>query len=452
VVLCRYLRTASIAPPVSMPPLRFLSENRPLRDFARYVKYIENAKASGEGDFATWSTAAYQALSRQMKDVADHVATLGDGPQRALLFAVAMLHGAHPDIVYRASASLLKVTEHPPDEYPALQGVALSQRLRQLHAELDSSGNVRFTELGYDSAVRAYLWANFPGLHDQVREWVGETADADGLLDSEREELVGRFTEQCLPDRYQSTWVSLVKQCTTQRATPGRMKAAIAVLERGIRDEKHGRIFRRQIYDWSTTDGLSDRLAAVIVAACRDQMAVSHPDEALVRLHHVARREHGTRAREALLPLAGQDRRIFRQLMIRLTDTSPERRRWASDIGLFLELADAGALTEPGEQGHALIDDGGIRQQLAEGWSRACTSLQQEAWVPWAEQWLDRAAEDSRYRDVLLDVLVEGSGQRTAVLGRLYVMSHRHPSGAIVSDLLLQKSDAAQGIQAFWVT
>jgi hypothetical protein len=447
-VLRRHLMMEDFPQPDILPPLAFLDEDRPLRDFARYVSLIQEARAmaDAEGGFLAWCATAYQALSDRTKEISDLIDRLDQGPQRALLLSAAMLHGAHADSVHHASTLLLQVVKDPVDGYAALRGTALRGRLEAIKAKSDASGKVTFTELGYDSAIRSYFWANFPELHEHLRVWVGKAVDSCGLTDDERESLARRFAELCLAERYQSSWVPLVEQWTSQYRRSG-MKAAIAVLRCGIEDEENARLFRRKIYAWSTTDGLQEGLAEAIVVACRDYMAISQADEALVRLHHVARREHRTHAQDALLGLATQDRRFFRQLMGRITDTSPDRRRWEADIGLFLELADPGALTEPGEHGRALIAENYVRRQMAVGWDRAFSSVTHETWSPRATQWLDRAAQDDRHRDRLIAVLIEGGASQASVLARLYVLAHGRPSSAAIGNLVLAKINSAQGIR-----
>lgn len=447
-VLCRYLLMEDIPPPVPLPPLQFLAGNRPLREIQKYVRLITEArgKASGLGDFATWCDTAYQAMSGQEKKVADRVTALRQGSQRALLLATAMLHGAHADIIVVAGDSLLRAVEHPLDECPMLERTTLDRRLGDIHAELDAAGSIWFEELDYDSAVRAYFWTHMPELHDRIGAWVGTTADSEGLTDDERDGLVRRFAEQCLNERYRSILVSLVPQWTADATTSGGMKAAALVLQCGLREEEHGRTFRRQIYGWSRSSNLSARLAEVIVVACRDEMAVSHPDEALVRLHHVARRERGTRAREALVGLVRGDRRFLRQMLNRLTDTNPETRKWPADVALFLDLADPEALIDRGLRNHALIAESAVRRQLTDGWSLVFAKPSFETWSPRVRQWLLLAAEDERHQHVLLDVLVGAGEQRTDVLARLYAMTRGQELRAIISDLLLQKINAAQGV------
>jgi hypothetical protein len=449
-VLRRHLRIEGFSLPEPDRRIEFLRENRPLRDVPKYVRLVAEArdKSPVRDDFAKWCDAADRALSGQEHEVAQLVADVKLGSQRALLLATAMLHGAHADVVQRASASMLQVVGHPPDECPVLERTTLDRRLGEIHAELDADGNVRFKQLDYDSAVRSYFWTQMPEIHDHMRDWVGRTADSSDLTDSERENLVGRFAEQCLSDRYLSMLVSLVEEWTNKEATSRQANRAALILQCGLSDERHGRAFRRQIYDWSRKS-LPDLLAEVVIVACRDQMAVTHPDEALVRLHHVARHEYGrgTRARDALVELASGDRRFLSQLLGRLADLNPERKIWDADVALFLDLADPDALTDPSRHGPALITGRVMRRQLIDGWRLAFSEVSHDTWSPRAQHWLRRAAEDGRYRHQVLDVLVEGAERRTSILAYLYAMTRQKELRTTVSDLLLQKINAVLEIR-----
>jgi DNA polymerase III delta prime subunit len=447
-VLSRYLRMDGDLEPGGLPPLPFLDEHRPLREIPKYAQLIADARkrASGGGDLAAWCAVAYQALSGQGRNVAELVTTLSQGQQRSFLLAAAMLHGASVGVVHRASVSLLQVVEHPPEERPLLERPTLDQRLREIRAEIDTSGNVRFASLDYDSAVRSYFWAHMPEIHDHMEAWISRILDDERLTDTELGGLVWRFTEYFLNERYRPTLFSLMEEWT-RSPTVGRVKAATVVLQCGLRNEKSGRAFRRKIYEWSRTRGLPDALADVIVVACRGEMAVSHPDEALVRLHHLARRERGTRARQALAGLVSEDRRFLRQMLNRLTDPNPERKKWAVDVDLFLELAVPEALTVAGPHSHALIRESAVRRQLTDGWSLAFDNTPPEEWRPHAERWLQCAVRDGGYRHELLEVLIEGDEPRADVLARLYTMTRGYEMRTSISDLLLQKVNAAQGVR-----
>lgn len=445
-VLYRYLLVEEIPRPIRLPPLQFLDADRRMGDIPKYVDLIRRARDEHrDGSFTTWCRDAYRALSGQTQDVAAQMAELAGGPQRALLLAVAMLHGAHADVVHHAGAELLR-TVNQPEDGPLLERAPLDQRLRKIGAELDPSGGVRFEKLDYDAAVRSYFWTHMPELHDALRDWVRQTADSPDLSPPERADMVERFAEQCLNERYRSALVSLVEQWTAYPTTARKMEAAALVLELGLRDEKQGQSFRRQIYEWSRTNNLPDRLAEVIIVACRDEMMAKHPGEALVRLHHVARRERGTRARETLVGLVSGTLRLRRQMLARLTDPKFGAGRWHRDIDLFLELADPEAFTDLGRRDHALIADDAIRLQLAAGWSLVFTRRPYEEWAPSVRRWLHVAAADERHRHALLDVLVRGAKSDISPLAWLYATTREQRSWVTLSSLVLQK------IGTIWTT
>ncbi|MEU5878781.1 hypothetical protein [Spirillospora sp. NPDC047279] len=451
-ILQRHLRRQGFAEDVSKLAAGFPGGERPLDRIPRFVRLVVDARAAApRHDFSHWVDQALQALSGQAATVATLFRNLEQGQeqrrgtQRALLLATAMLHGAHADAVHEASASLLESAAHPPDEEPMLARAPLDVRLDEIDAELDAAGRVRFRKLDYDSAVRAYCWTHLPELRTPITEWVKEIVTSSVLDDNERNAVVERFSRQCLNERHRSSLVWLVNQWTAAPASARRLRAAALVLLQGLRDHEHGRYFRSQIYEWSRAS-LSRPLRELIVAVCRHEMAVSHPDQAVVRLHHLARREGERRAaRQALSELVREDRRFLRHMIQRLTDTSEGRRLREVDADLFLALTEPDLLIDPGRVGRPLLAQASVRDELRKGWSFAFTVRSEESWGPRAGRWLTTAAT-SGDRDGLLDVIIAGGERRTAVLARLYAMSRGPDLPPSLGDLVRRKIDAAQGI------
>jgi hypothetical protein len=443
--LSRYLLVEGIPEGRHLPPLRFLEADRRMEDVAKYAELVVRAREEDrQGSFTAWCETAHRVLAGQEPDVATLVADLSEGQQRALLLAAAMLHEAHADVVHQAGALLLELVEHP-DDRPILLQAPLDQRLKEIDAELDSAGNVRFLKLNYDAAVRSYFWTHMPELHRPVQDWVERTVASADLTPGERADLVDRFTEQCLNERYRPTLISLVDQWTARPTTVEKMQAATLVLQRGLRDEEQGRFFRKQIYAWSTTNNLSDELAEVIIMACRDEMMAKYPDEALVRLHHVARRERGNRARETLVALVDRAPRLRRQMLNRLTNPRFGPGRWPIDVDLFLDLADPEALTKPGRNSRPLISRSIVRDQLSAGWALVFAQRPHDKWAPQAHRWLGAAVADETHRHALLGVLVEAGTGRTDVLAQLYAMTREQKPWISLSAPLIQKINTAQG-------
>lgn len=464
-VLQRYLRAADI-PAAETDPERadlseFLSVNPPMRQVAEFAELVIEARAAArpEDDFAAWCAAAQGVRdNKQGARVTEMLTALERGPQRALLLATALLHGAHAEVVRRGAADLLRVVKHPQDAPPLLEHEDITVRLRAVEAAADSSGRVRFTTFGYDAAVRAHFWAHWPELRQPIQRWMTDAMGLPGMEEGDRENLVTRFADLCLHDRYRDLLLDFVRQCAQDSRNGNRMGAAVLALRRGLEDEAYGRFFRQKILDWSRDSAISRGLAQVLVIACWKAMAVHHPDQAMVRLHHLARRERGTtHAHEALARIVAADAQLrvwmLRRLAERLESADETWKRFDAD--LFLELADTIPLRAPGPLNRAPLADVAIRQRLITGWHAVFRLRPYEAWHSQAAGWIQAAFEDERNREHLLDVLVRGGGQRTDLLAPLYVITRdltlvtpeKRERHARLVALVRRKIDAALGLQ-----
>lgn len=441
-VFLRHLRLAGLPQPDDPAEVAFLARPRSPGEIADYVRRIERARdeSPGTGGLADWLSAADDVSSgRDLEEVAKHLDTLGQGSQRALLLATAMLNGAHADGVSGAADTLLSQLGDP-DQTPLLQLPALDKRFDDIRAERDPSGRVTFARPGYDAAVRQYAWIQWPRLREPMRDWLAEIVDSDDLTRDNRDQLLTRYLDQCLKIGSASLWAPLVVEWTKHPARH-RAEAAALVLLYGLRDEENGRAFRRQIYWWSRDAQISRQLAEVIIAACRDEMARSHPEEALVRLHHLARRERQTTARQALADLVNGDRWLLRLMLSRLTGNRSARIRRA-DAELFLEF------TRPEMLPGMLIGEATVRGHLVTGWRLAFEELTPVMWEERAAEWLHHAGTDTTYQEEFLDVLVEGGRSRTDALARLFVITMRDTRiPTATRELLVRKIDAVQGLQ-----
>lgn len=461
-VLRRHLHLVDIPGATTSPTTSlltsYLNSDPPIRDIAAFAELTARARENtgDRGGFPAWYAAAYKVLTGRGQEVAERVAKLNEGPQRALLLSTAMLHDAHADHVYRAATMLLNMVKYPEEKLPLLERSDLFQRFSDIGVEIDSNRHVRFKELGYGSAVCAHFWNHMPELRDGIQAWVEKVIDFADLQQEDRDRLVTRFTEQCLNHGYQQELVSSVIHWTKEPANNRRLWAADLALRHGLTTEEHSRFFRQQIYSWSRERNLSEGLAQVITVMCVGVIADRHPDQAMVRLHHRARREgRSTIAREALVQLVNGDSRLRRQMLVRLIFLSPNGWGWEVDPGLFLEFADPLALIDRGSRNHPLVADTDVRGMLAEGWRRVFTQRAEEMWRARLRQWLFVALGDEHHRDVLLDTLVESSEGRGNTLGHLYTAAHNLPRHAmdeqerhaVFLDIVMRKICAAQGIQ-----
>ncbi|WP_256103942.1 hypothetical protein [Streptomyces sp. ODS05-4] len=188
-------------------------------------------------------------------------------------------------------------------------------------------------------------------------------------------------------------------------------------------------------------NSLSDGLARVLTRACVQSLSVTHPDQALVRLHYLAVRpgEAAPEAREALLHLAGRDRRLYRLLIDRLR-IRVHQGLHGSDRHLLLLTALLRSDRAP---------DPPPWPDLFLGWEAVFSQAPTDLWNPLVGDWLDAVADDGT-RTLALEVLVGATRGRAAALHRLYTIacdwagSTRHPSRAAVAARFWQYIDQVQ--------
>jgi hypothetical protein len=463
-VLRRWLHMEGLPQPAdfaAIPGLAtFSSPTATPGQIARYVSEVaqERDKHSGAGDLAAWCAAvdhASLARAELAKNIGGKI-TGFSASQRALLLTTAALEGTHANGVNEAAATLLATIGHARGEASDLELEPLEHRINDIGATRDALALVTFNDPGYADAVWAYFWTELPELREKVRDWIGLAADSEYLTSLGRDALIRRFMGQCLVDSGPSMalWPTLVELWTRRNAPKHLVESAALIVQLGLHDETSGRAFRRQIYVWSRDASISGQLAEVIIAACRDEMALSHPGEALVRLHHLARRKPGSRALDTLGVLVGEDRWLLRYLLSRLSGSSnAEFNR--IDAELFIRFAETGALVVPKAYGHPLLCERALRDQLIGGWRLAFGVLDPERWEPRAADWLRRAASDADYGDILLDILIaagrprpgEAAGQsRPMELAHILAMTRAPELPRDLTNRVLRKMNEGFGI------
>jgi hypothetical protein len=459
-LLRRYLRLDGMpeAGTAEPPPdlAHFLAGDPSAREVADFAELVGRARerSPGASGFAGWCTTAYHVLTDHGKPVSDAVGGLANGPERALLLTTAMLHEAQGDTLHRACVELLRTVQHPRSDQPLLERDDLVQRFKAIKAKQHRDGRVFFRPLRYDAAVRAHFWDHRPDLRELLRDWVEGMVETLPSPDADR--LVTRFAEQCLRTGDIEKVLGLVTGWTRAPSNDRRLRAAAHALEHGLEPGPYAAEVRRRTWHWAREPGLSEGLAKVLVGVCAEVMALRHPDQAMVRLHHLARgRHHADEAREALLRLVRPDRRLYRRLLDRLTGADRESAH-AADLGLFLELADPAQLVDSADRTQPLLAETTVGRQLVHGWGLVFHRCPATVWNERVRQWLTVAADGGRMGDLLLGVLVDAGERHADVLSGLYVAARswesatenpaRRPCAKAVVERLLRKIDTAQGL------
>ncbi|MFE6430373.1 MULTISPECIES: hypothetical protein [Streptomyces] len=438
----------------------FLTANRPMREIAEFADLVRRAREAGQpGDgFGQWCEAAGRARNDGRREAAALVTELREAPQRALLIAVSMLHGAHADVVHRAAEQLMSALGPLSRGISPLEHRDLAERLLEISATAAPNGQVRFEKVGFDSAVRAHFWDHMPDLRPHLGAWAASVVELNDphVVPVVRDGLVERVAGEYLRTGRADGLGALVEGWSTGVTSRPRLEAAVHALTRGLADPVHARELREQIYQWCANRSLKGELAQVLVRVCADVLATSHPDQALVRLHHLARRERGTtRARQALCDLTARSRRLHRVLLDRLarSDFSP------AHLGIFLQASDPELLTLRPGTSHALIDEQSAQRSLTTCWHAVLTELPPPQWQAAARRWLHRATTGTGpHGGLLLDLLVSAAQRCTEKRGKVFALlyacardAERTAPGdaaraAETTGLLLHKISAAQGI------
>jgi len=438
----------------------FVAVERPMREIADFADLVRRARETARPDeeFAQWCATAKRARNDRRKEVAARVAELREAPQRALLITVSMLHGAHADVIHRAAQLLMHTLASPSDGLPLLQHKDLAERLTEISAATGPSGHVRFTDLDYDSAVRAHFWDHMPDLRPHLGTWATSIVDLNDphVTPALRDGLVARLAGQYLRTGRGDRLASLAERWSIEATSRARLEAAVQALTCGLEEPAHGREFRERIYQWCAHRRLRGEFAQVLVRICTEVLAASHPDQALLRLYYLAWHEpEPGPALQALDDLVAGSRRLRRRLLDRLARYGPS----APDLSIFLRVCDPVPLTDSSETARALVEETEVQRSLTTCWHAVLAGLPRATWQPHAARWLHRAADDTAHRgELLLDLLVsaaeQGGERRGEAFAALYASAREAertaPGGpkrsVETTELLMHKISVAQGL------
>jgi hypothetical protein len=430
--------------------------NDPMHGLSELAELVARARlaADGAGGFGDWLLAALAAATDHSEEVAERV-NADDGRSRALLLAAAVFADAPVDAVADAAARLLSAAAYPPHPDHLLDRPDLSVRLAAVDLSTAAGGTVRFAHIGWDAAVRAHFWRNFPELREKLRDWFGEAVQSGYLTGDDRDRAVDRVVEQCLALGRADDVYTLSRRWTqapTGRA-PQTAPLAARALENGLADERWGYLFRQQIYRWATDRRLPVELAQVLVAVCGYVLVRTHPERAVVRLHHLARhREPAVRsaATSRLRELSEEDPRILRQLIGRLADglagPAPQ-----SHVDLFLDLTGWPPFRGPVATGSSRVrHEPSAAAQLADAWSVALARAESDAAKTAVRHWLAAYAEHGS--EPLLDILVDATVDQPAARAPLYVAVRDWVSDSVDVDDRTRRQAIAAWLRQAWTT
>ncbi|MFG3256392.1 hypothetical protein [Streptomyces sp. NPDC048172] len=434
-VLLRYLHQEAIRPEetdLGHSGLTEFLERESMERISSLAVHIREARQrDGEGlGFADWLATALRAVSPSDTEVAKWLTETGHGTRRALLLTTGFLHGARSDTVHRATHALVNMARHPAVATPLLAHEPLAARLDSVHAEL-REGRVFLKELGRDRIVRTHGWNNFPDVRPALRGWVRRIATESWLDHDERAALVRRFTLQWLRTEPPDELKELPEKWAAHPQELLGRAAASQLLRHAVLHERHGARFRRMLYFWAKEASLGVGLAHVLIGVCTEYLLARYPDQAMIRLRHLARHPHASvreAARVALTRVTRGDDRLYRRLIVRLR---PEyERHSAADSELFLHLTEPSRLLTYAPRAEPLLAEPALRILLATHWFAVRRRVPVAAWSARELSWLDAARAEGPHGELLLDVLVDSCASDATAASRLYVAARDWAAGS----------------------
>ncbi|WP_062214531.1 ATP-binding protein [Streptomyces sp. NBRC 109706] len=455
-VLARYLRRAGITPKPDELDLPELASSS-LAEVADLARLVDEARgADPEATFQDWLRAARNRLSEDGSLAATFVAGLPDGRRRALALTVALFHGAPPEIIHRACTELLNLVDHTRDDRPRFDRTDLGAELGKIGALPGRDGRTRFAKTVRETAVLHHFWTYFPDLRGAVQWWVEQCLRHLPLDGAERAPVVARFAEQVLRSDEPVRLVDVAGGWTGRGSDRRLVPDATQALAIGVRHPRHGRAVRRKILERAREPGLSEPFRLALALVCSEVMAVHHPDQALVRLHHLARAEADLPRRpawDALLGLAAEGPRRCAQLLQRLLrHIGDGAAHLTADRRILLALTGTIAARP------ALCADDTVQEPLVLGWAEALGHLPHQEWEPPVRRWLAAVLEaEGQLGDCLVTTLATAGAASPRAVGRMYVISRtwanevpeERTARRPVADHLRRALDTAQGLDAW---
>ncbi|MBR8743342.1 hypothetical protein DSY14_16655 [Nocardiopsis sp. MG754419] len=424
-------------------PLRLWADHASMREVEGLARRVAHAyrERGHEGRIDEWIGSALggdrDALLAPLQETG--------GRERAILLAASLLEGASVERLSAAVERLLPMVRSPEDGTPPIERPPFQDELSKLGLKVDPDRHIRFRYSDQAAAIRAELWDGHPWLHEALDRWADGCVRDPELSPADRDRAAERWAEQALRVDRPAIVLAAVREWGTDtgRARDRASQSAVA-LSVALKDTRYGSLVRNQVYRWGSDKGLPPRFAQVLIAVCADELAITHPERALVRLHLFAAHnevEVGESARSALMGLAGE-RSFHRRALRRLTDKLRERDAEV-DRALFWELTRPGLLLR-GPTGRSIAP--GLLALVEEGLPLMLT--REPGWTrDYGELWIGRSEQ-------FAGALVNAAA-RAGTLASLYTTVLRPARSAetrgewtpSARDALLRRIDVAQGLR-----
>ncbi len=413
--------------------------------------------ADGAGTLQRWLSTARSAMKSWEDDVAAHVSQCRGTRGSALLLSVAMLDGCSADSVFEAARDLQARLVDSVAEVPEFERPGFLAELAALDVGVEADRTVHLGKPDYDAALRNRFWAEFPGLRPTFEAWTEELLVSPHLPHGEKMHLAVCLAKQSLRYGRVDAVLRMIQRWGSGAGMRGRADSTVQILRVMLEDTYWARAVRHRIFAWAHDSHLAVGFARVLIVVCSRYLMETYPDQAIVRLHHLARYAAAPADQEAaeeLLRLAGEGQDNYVRVLGRLADRLGARTSAARAFGVDTELlwrVSTPCMLAP----HRLMahrEAMRVRANLVTAMT-AVMAVRVEAAYRYGQRWLAACARDARW-DPMLAVAVEAAGSAGRYPVLYCAALHWERAGAPeertarhrVATTLRARIDAAQGL------
>ncbi|WP_431872147.1 hypothetical protein [Nocardiopsis eucommiae] len=371
------------------------------------------------------------------------------GRPRAILLATSLMEGVPVEHLAVGVDLLLSQVAFPHDETPLLDRPGFQEELRLCGIETRFERRAYFTRAGRARMLRSAFWDAHPRLHTSFGQWVDTLIADRSLSPVDRDRIAQRWAEQTLRIADLDALFPRVEEWSRQRRWTAPQAAVL--LTSVLRHERYGWNGRQFIYSKSKNTTLASGFGQVLVAVCAQELAATHPGQAVVRLHLLARNKDAAAADAARAELATLTTAhpLYLRLLVRVCDRLRENCHKPSwDHGTDRDLL--WDLTSPDRLNGVLRERSGrtaVEWRLKSGLG-ALFQRERAQTRTYAARWI---GSGRRLMEVLLAASVSAG-----TLPTLYTSGLRWADGTATSEqrelhradgeLLVRMVDAAEGL------
>ncbi|WFE93505.1 hypothetical protein [Micromonospora sp. WMMD987] len=412
---------------LNTPPLPAMLENATPAQVARLSHRIRAAANDPQEPLAEIVHKAVQSYQNWDDELVSWFEVNSDPRTRLFLVALAFLQGGQATNVLHAMERLAETLKEPADVRGGIGAPGIRQLARNVNARIDDEHRIFFTLPSYDVAILRYVHGDqSKAFRTRLWSWASDLPIRHRGSPNVR--VAGQVASAMLavtltlPGADAPEVRTLIERWwgyQTLRSLVVDLVTAVAM------SPEAGAAMRGRLNQWAV-QATNPTLLCAVAAVCGGPLADGYPQAVLTRLNNLAGREVDVVTDgvvEAVRSL--WDRPLHRQATLRrVVDWAARQDQW-HDVGLRALAAISATSDQAGFLLAEVADDAERQTGLVSAFSLLFTGEGPRGEFRKALfHWLDAAAEQSGYEDLITHLMVRAGGTGQGASSRLARMSH----------------------------